>query len=235
MRLVIRSRDVLGKKHAIDVLLEISEHPGRIQAELADKRNPASGSRRARLADLVDAGYVRAKSVKRAQPSIAYSLTPEGERICGLLREIEDGESTGKTRGRVEVKPRRPKGEHDDVPIYRRKDSEIYRCNRAVEEMKHPGRRERREMEARHASHETKDDEWWNVMVDGFCTEGYATEEDAIEEAEYELGTGSDEVIIEHVHIDHENEILVRDAEGRWVIDPNPDRWFAGVRTNIRP
>ena len=94
----MKTWDVLGKKHAIDVLLEISEHPGRIQTELADKRNPASGSRRARLADLVDAGYVNAKSVKGAQLSIAYSLTPEGERVCGLLREIEYG-SLESTKG----------------------------------------------------------------------------------------------------------------------------------------
>lgn len=119
------------------------------------------------------------------------------------------------------MKPKRQKGQHDDVPIYRRADSEISKCDCAVEEMKHPGRREGREMEARHASHEAKDDEWWNVIVDGFCSEGYATEEDAIEEAEYELGSGSDEVIIEHVHLDHETEMLVRDAEGKWIVDPN--------------
>ena len=38
------------------------------------------------------------------------------------------------------MKPDRAKGEHDDVPIYRRKDSEIYRCKAKARCVKHPSK-----------------------------------------------------------------------------------------------
>jgi DNA-binding HxlR family transcriptional regulator len=85
-------RDILGKKHAIDVLLDIYKNPGIIQNEIADKKSPASGARRARLADLLDAGWIRTEVVKGNQLAIAYYVTSEGARVCRLLLEIENGD-----------------------------------------------------------------------------------------------------------------------------------------------
>ncbi len=83
--------DILGKKHAIDVLLDIYKKPGQIQNEIADKKNPASGARRARLSDLLGAGLIRSDVVRGNQLAISYYVTSEGERICRLLEEIEGG------------------------------------------------------------------------------------------------------------------------------------------------
>jgi len=83
--------DVLGKKHAIEVLFEIYQNPGKIQGEIAFRGNEGSGTRRARLPELENCGLIRHEEVKGSRPTLKYYTTPEGERVCRLLLQIRDG------------------------------------------------------------------------------------------------------------------------------------------------
>ena len=84
--------DTLGKKHAIDVLLEIYENPGEIQGKIADRSEDGSGTRRARLPELEKIGLIKCVDIKGSRPTKSYYVTTEGERICKLLLQIRDGD-----------------------------------------------------------------------------------------------------------------------------------------------
>lgn len=73
--------------------MDIYHNPGMIQNEIADRNAEASGTRRARLPDLILAGLIREERMIESRQTIRYYVTPEGERICRLLMEIE-GESS---------------------------------------------------------------------------------------------------------------------------------------------
>lgn len=84
--------EILGKRRSIEVLLEIYSSPGMIQTQIADKTESGSGSKRERLAELVDLGLVYTKSDPKNWTAIKYYLSEEGERVVRHLIAIKNGE-----------------------------------------------------------------------------------------------------------------------------------------------
>lgn len=89
--------EILGKKRAIEVLLEIYRSPGMIQTQIADKSESGSGSKRQRLAELSDLGLIRTESDPNNWSAIKYYLSEEGERIVRHLIAMQDGEDSEPT------------------------------------------------------------------------------------------------------------------------------------------
>lgn len=82
--------DILGQKHAIDLLVRIYDYPGRMQKEITD--GPGKTVRTERLGDLLNAGLIRTDSVGANWTAIRYFVTEEGARIARGLKSIESGE-----------------------------------------------------------------------------------------------------------------------------------------------
>lgn len=83
--------DILGKKHAIDVLIFIYEHPGEMQKTIIEAESSGRSSRLERIADLIKAGYVRDESTGADWTAISYFVTEEGAKVARSLINIERG------------------------------------------------------------------------------------------------------------------------------------------------
>lgn len=83
--------EFLGKKWAIDILLEVYHNPGIMQKDLADKQEKGSSAKQDRISEAIELGLIRSERSSMHWSAITYYITPEGKRICRLLEEIEGG------------------------------------------------------------------------------------------------------------------------------------------------
>ena len=65
-------------------------------------QSPQRNTKLRRLEELVSFGLIETKTVSLGRPNIFYYLTPEGERICRLLKQIENGSAEERDPSKLE-------------------------------------------------------------------------------------------------------------------------------------
>ena len=98
----MNSLEFLGKKWAIDILLEVYRTPGIVQKNLADKQDKGSSAKQDRISEAIELGLIRSEKSTAHWSAITYYITSEGERICRHLLQIENGSSEEKDPSKLE-------------------------------------------------------------------------------------------------------------------------------------
>ena len=82
--------DVLSRRFALYVLMEVREHPGASKRDVTNREPLYIRTKFERIDDLVEAGLISENREPRQHATVKLYLTPEGQEIADCIARIVD-------------------------------------------------------------------------------------------------------------------------------------------------